>query len=414
MIVTVTLSISHVKSAAFKNARLEHRMYKIKTLNQISIKGLERFARDKYELASEIGHPDAIMLRSYKMTEADISPTLKAIGRAGAGVNNIPVAKMTEQGIPVFNAPGANANAVKELVLSALLLGSRGILQGVDFINNLPADMDEAELNKCMEQEKKRFRGEEIQGKTLGVVGLGAIGSLVAEMALQMGMKVLGYDPCLSVDAAWRLPSQVVKMENIQALFAKSDFITLHLPVLKETTNLVSTELLHLMKPTACLLNFARGQIVDAAAVNDALKAEQLRLYITDFPVPVLLGNKKAMLMPHIGASTQEAEDNCAVMVANQLIDFLENGNIVNSVNFPKLMLERSTGYRLALANKNVPKMLGSVLSVLADMDINVVDMLNKSRGDIAYNLIDLESEVTEDLVNKLGQLEGVINVRAL
>ena len=389
-------------------------MYKIKTLNQISIKGLERFARDKYELASEIGHPDAIMLRSYKMTEADISPTLKAIGRAGAGVNNIPVAKMTEQGIPVFNAPGANANAVKELVLSALLLGSRGILQGVDFINNLPADMDEAELNKCMEQEKKRFRGEEIQGKTLGVVGLGAIGSLVAEMALQMGMKVLGYDPCLSVDAAWRLPSQVVKMENIQALFAKSDFITLHLPVLKETTNLVSTELLHLMKPTACLLNFARGQIVDAAAVNDALKAEQLRLYITDFPVPVLLGNKKAMLMPHIGASTQEAEDNCAVMVANQLIDFLENGNIVNSVNFPKLMLERSTGYRLALANKNVPKMLGSVLSVLADMDINVVDMLNKSRGDIAYNLIDLESEVTEDLVNKLGQLEGVINVRAL
>ncbi len=389
-------------------------MYKIKTLNQISLKGLERFARDKYELASEIGHPDAILLRSYKMTDADISPTLKAIGRAGAGVNNIQVAKMTELGIPVFNAPGANANAVKELVLSALLLGSRGILQGVEFINNLPAGMEVNELNKCMEQEKKRFRGEEIKGKTLGVVGLGAIGSLVAEMALELGMDVLGYDPCLSVDAAWRLPSRVKKMENIQALFAKSDFITLHLPVLKETINLVNQDMLSLAKPTACLLNFAREQIVDSVAVNEALNNDRLRLYITDFPAPELLGNKKSLLMPHIGASTQEAEDNCAVMVADQLIDFLENGNIVNSVNFPGLSLERSTGYRVALVNRNVPKILGSVLSVLADMNINVVDMLNKSRDDIAYNLIDIESEVSDELIEKLRQLEGVINVRAL
>ncbi|MCB1661616.1 MAG: phosphoglycerate dehydrogenase [Pseudomonadales bacterium] len=389
-------------------------MYKIQTLNNISIKGLERFTRDKYEVASEIGHPDAILLRSHKLSEAEIPASVKAIGRAGAGVNNVPVARMTELGIPVFNSPGANANAVKELVLAALLLGSRGIVQGINYVNSLTDLSDAQAMSKLLEQEKKRFRGQEIAGKTLGVIGLGSIGSRVARMALEMGMEVLGYDPALSVDAAWRLPSEVRKMENLQSLMAKSDFVTLHLPAIESTYHLVNTELLAAMKPDACLVNFAREEIVDSAAVAEALTNDKLRLFVTDFPTPVLIRNDKVILMPHIGASTQEAEDNCAVMAANQLIDFLENGNIVNAVNFPPLSLERSTQYRLAVVNKNVPKMLGSVLSVLADMEINVVDMLNKSRDDIAYNLIDIESPVSEDMLASIKAIQGVINVRVL
>lgn len=389
-------------------------MYKIQTLNNISIKGLERFTRDKYEVASEIGNPDAIMLRSHKLTEAEIPASVRAIGRAGAGVNNIPVPRMTELGIPVFNAPGANANAVKELVMAALLLGSRGVLQGIDYVRGLTDMKDAKAMSKLLEKEKKRFRGQEVVGKTLGVVGLGSIGSRVARMALEMGMDVLGYDPALSVDAAWRLPSKVKKMENLQSLMAKSDFVTLHLPAIEATYRLINADLLKAMKPEACLVNFAREEIVDSDAVADALNGDKLRLFVTDFPTPVLIGNEKVILMPHLGASTQEAEDNCAVMVANQLMDFLENGNIVNSVNFPGLVLERTTRYRLALVNKNIPKMLGSVLSVLADSEINVVDMLNKSREDIAYNLIDVEIPVSDDLLDKLQQIKGVINVRVL
>lgn len=389
-------------------------MYKIQTLNNISIKGLERFTRDKYEVASEIGHPDAILLRSHKLAESEIPPSVKAIGRAGAGVNNVPVARMTELGIPVFNSPGANANAVKELVLAALLLGSRGIVQGINYVSSLTDLSDEQAMSKLLEQEKKRFRGQEIAGKTLGVIGLGSIGSRVARMALEMGMEVLGYDPALSVDAAWRLPSEVRKMENLQSLMAKSDFVTLHLPAIESTHHLVNAELLAAMKPDACLVNFAREEIVDSAAVADALSEGKLRLFITDFPTPVLIRNEKVILMPHIGASTQEAEDNCAVMAANQLMDFLENGNVVNSVNFPSLSLERTTPYRLAVVNKNVPKMLGSVLAVLADLEINVVDMLNKSRDDIAYNLIDIESPVTDEMLAGIKGIEGVINVRML
>lgn len=389
-------------------------MYKIQTLNNISIKGLECFTRDKYEVASEIGHPDAIMLRSHKLTEAEIPESVKAIGRAGAGVNNIPVTRMTELGIPVFNAPGANANAVKELVMAALLLGSRGVLQGIDYVRSLTEMNDAKAMSKLLEKEKKRFRGQEVAGKTLGVIGLGSIGSRVARMALEMGMDVLGYDPALSVDAAWRLPSNVKKMENLQSLMAKSDFVTLHLPAIESTYRLINSDLLKAMKPDACLVNFAREEIVDSDAVADALANEKLRLFVTDFPTPALIRSDKVILMPHIGASTQEAEDNCAVMVANQLMDFLENGNIVNSVNFPGLVLERTTEYRLALVNRNIPKMLGSVLSVLADSEINVVDMLNKSREDIAYNLIDVETPVTDELVEKLQQIEGVISVRVL
>lgn len=389
-------------------------MYKIQTLNNISIKGLERFTRDKYEVASEIGHPDAILLRSHKLTEDEIPPSVVAIARAGAGVNNVPVDRMTELGIPVFNAPGANANAVKELVLAALLLGSRGILQGINYAQEL-TDMDDAHaMSKLLEKEKKRFRGQEIAGKTLGVIGLGSIGSRVARMALEMGMDVLGYDPALSVDAAWRLPSNVQKMENLQSLMAKSDFVTLHLPAIESTFNLINADLLKAMKPDACLVNFAREEIVDTDAVAQALAEDRLRLYIADFPTPNLLASDRVILMPHIGASTLEAEENCAVMAANQLMDFLENGNIVNSVNFPQLSLERTTDYRVALVNKNVPKMLGSVLSVLADMNINVVDMLNKSREEVAYNLIDIESPVTDELLQNLQTIDGVIGVRAL
>lgn len=390
-------------------------MYKIQTLNQISVRGLERFPLDKYEVASEIGHPDALLMRSHKLQMEEVNPELKAVARAGAGVNNIPVARMTELGIPVFNTPGANANAVKELVLAALLLGSRGILQGVSFVSSL-TQMDDAQaMNKLLEKEKKRFSGSEIYGKTLGVIGLGAIGSRVAEMALELGMDVLGYDPALSVDAAWRLPSQVQKMENLQSLMSKSDFVTLHLPAIEATKNLINADLLLSMKADGCLLNFARAEIVDAAAMAQALEADQLRLYITDFPTPDLIKTgDRVILMPHIGASTAEAEENCAVMAANQLMDFLENGNIKNSVNFPALALGRTTDYRVALVNNNVPKILSSVLSVLADMNINVVDMLNKSRDDIAYNLIDIESPVTDELLVELKTIEGVISARAL
>ena len=389
-------------------------MYKIQTLNNISIKGLERFTRDKYEVASEIGHPDAMMLRSHKLTEQEIPASVKAIGRAGAGVNNIPVPRMTELGIPVFNSPGANANAVKELVMAALLLGSRGVLQGIDYVRSLTDMSDAKAMSKLLEKEKKRFRGQELAGKTLGVIGLGSIGSRVARMALEMGMDVLGYDPALSVDAAWRLPSEVKKMENLQSLMAKSDFVTLHLPAIEATYHLINAELLMAMKPDACLVNFAREEIVDSEAVAAALQSNKLRLFVTDFPSPVLIASDKVILMPHLGASTQEAEDNCAVMVANQLMDFLENGNIVNSVNFPGLTLERTTECRLALVNKNVPKMLGRVLSVLADSEINVVDMLNKSRDDIAYNLIDVETPVSDEILGKLQEIEGVISVRVL
>jgi len=389
-------------------------MHKIQTLNQISVKGLERLPRDKYEIATEIGNPDAIMLRSHKLLEQEIPPSVQAIARAGAGTNNVPVARMTELGIPVFNTPGANANAVKELVLTGLLLGSRGILEGIDYARSLHSIEDAAAMNKLLEQEKKRFKGNEIAGKTLGVVGLGAIGARVARMGLELGMEVLGFDPAISVDSAWRLPSRVKKMENLQALMARSDFITLHIPAIPATRGLINEDYLRVVKPDAVLLNFARGEVVDEDAVVEALNGNRLRLHVTDFPSPKFLSAPNLVAMPHIGASTEEAEDNCAIMAADQLRNFLEHGNIVNSVNFPETQLDRSTENRLVLVNKNVPKMLGSVLSVLADHNINVVDMLNKSREDVAYNLIDLEAPVTDELLRQLKSIDGVISARAL
>ncbi len=386
----------------------------ILTLNQISLKGLERFPRESYEIASEFTHPDAIMLRSYKLKESDIPDSVLAIGRAGAGVNNIPVDACTARGIPVFNSPGANANAVKELVATGLLLGSRGVIEGVDYVNTLGDMSDHAELNKTLEAQKKQFKGSELIGKTLGVVGLGAIGSLVAEMALTLGMEVVGYDPALSVDAAWRLSSRVRKADNLQALFARCDYISLHLPVLDSTRGLVNGELLGAMRPGTCLLNFARQEIVDEAALLEALDSGQLRKYIADFPSQALIGRNDVILMPHIGASTDEAEDNCAIMAADQLRDFLENGNIRNSVNFPTLELERESGCRLSVTNENVPKILGSVLAIMADENINVIDMLNKSRDEVAYNLIDIGTQPTDAVLDKMRALEGVINVRLI
>jgi len=337
-----------------------------------------------------------------------------AIARAGAGVNNIPVDACTQRGIPVFNSPGANANAVKELVAVGMLLGSRGVVAGIEYVRTLADEQDEVALNKMLEANKKQFKGSELSGKTLGVVGLGAIGSLVAEMALTLGMDVIGYDPALSVEAAWRLSSQVRKADTLSALFARCDFISLHLPVLDSTRGLINAELLSVVRPGTCLLNFARQEIVDEAALLDALEQGNLRSYIADFPSPALIGRKDVILMPHIGASTEEAEDNCAVMAAEQLRDFLENGNIRNSVNFPTLQLERVSGCRLSVTNENVPRILGSVLSILADQNINVIDMLNKSREQVAYNLIDIESHPADEVLDRMRALDGVINVRLI
>lgn len=389
-------------------------VFKVLTLNQISVNGLDRFPRDVYEIASEFSHPDAILLRSHKLAASEIADSVACIGRAGAGTNNIPVAECTTRGIPVFNAPGANANAVKELVAAALLLGSRGIVGGINYVQTLKDVTDEAELHRTLEAQKKRFKGSELAGKTLGVVGLGAIGSMVAEMALTLGMDVCGYDPALSVEAAWRLSSNVKKVDALASLFSRCDYISLHLPVLDSTRGLINAELLQGAREGTCLLNFARQEIVDTDAIAHALDTGHLRSYIADFPQPALIGRDDVILMPHIGASTDEAEENCAIMAADQIRDFIENGNIRNSVNFPTLLLEPSEGTRIAISNNNVPKMLGNLLSIFADENINVIDMLNKSRDDIAYTLIDVEAAPSEAVVAKMRAVEGVINVRVI
>ncbi len=386
-------------------------MHQIRTYNSISIKGLERFPRDNYEIASELPHPDALLLRSQKLHDIEFPSTLKAIARAGAGVNNVPLERCSENGIVVFNAPGANANAVKELVLAGMLLGARDIYQGIAFAASLEAQDG---LDPLLEKEKKRFAGSELRGKTLGVVGLGNIGSLVANLGLALGMKVCGYDPAISVEAAWRLSSKVQKMDNLNSLFAQCDYISLHLPAIAATQGLINSALLECVKPNAVLLNFARGEIVNTQDVILALDENRLHRYISDFPANNTLGHPKILQMPHIGASTAEAEDNCAIMVADQLMEFLENGNISNSVNFPQIDLTRTTAVRITITNRNVPKVLGQITSIIAEYNLNIVDMLNKSRDDLAYTIIDLDERPCEASIEALSNIEEIINLRVI
>ncbi|WP_296442704.1 3-phosphoglycerate dehydrogenase family protein [Rhodoferax sp. UBA5149] len=390
-------------------------MYKVRTYNQLSVKGLDRFSRQSYQVGSGLDQPDAFLLRSQKLHAEPVPPSLLAVARAGAGVNNVPVADYGKLGIVVFNTPGANANAVKELVMAGMLLATRGILAGIDYVQSLTHMTDAAEMAQLLEKEKARFAGGEIKGKTLGIVGLGAIGSMVADMALALGMKVVGFDPALSIDAAWRLSNEVTRMENLAALLARSDYISLHVPAMDATRHMINADTLAGVKPGAVLLNFARETIVDSAAVLLSLESGKLGRYVCDFPEPALLGHAKVIAMPHIGASTEESEENCAVMAANQLIDYLENGNITNSVNFPGVSMGRTPGTtRITFSNDNVSGVLGHVLSVLADNKVNVIDMVNKSRGELAFSIIDVETPPGETVTTAIQAIEHVIRVRVI
>ncbi|MGB1402427.1 MAG: phosphoglycerate dehydrogenase [Porticoccaceae bacterium] len=389
-------------------------MFNIRTYNAISSKGLSRFNADNYKVSSESVAPEGVLLRSQKLHNEVLPESVLAVARAGAGTNNIPTDSYTEQGIVVFNTPGANANAVKELIVAGLLLGSRDIYGGMNYVQELDHMDDSGEMGKLLEKEKKRFAGSEITGKTLGVVGLGAIGSIIANLALDLGMDVIGYDPAISVEAAWQLSSRVERMGSLETLLGRADFITLHVPAIPATKNLINKETLALMKSSAKILNFAREEIVSTDDMVAALDKGIIAGYISDFPAPALLGRSDVLLMPHIGASTEEAEENCAVMAADQLMDYLENGNIRNSVNYPPTKMARNGGARITFTNSNVPKVLGSVLSILADAELNVIDMVNKSRGDIAYNIIDVEGDLSSSIEPAIAAVEGVVRVRII
>jgi len=390
-------------------------MYQIRTFNKISDKGLSLFPQEKYSVGEEAAAPEAVLLRSQKLHNENLPDSVMAVARAGAGVNNVPVDEYTKKGIVVFNTPGANANAVKELVLTGMLLSSRGILEGKDFVAALGDMQDAGEMSKLLEAEKKRFAGSELAGKTLGIVGLGAIGSMVAEAALALGMDVVGFDPALSIAAAWRLPSEVRRMESLQSLLGEVDYLSLHVPAIEATKHMINAETLALMKPTAAIMNFARDAIVDAKAVVAALDAGKLRKYVCDFPEPCLIGHEKVVAVPHIGASTAEAEENCAVMAVNQLRDFLENGNIKNSVNFPQTSMGGMvSNCRITFTNANVSGVLGDVLSVFAENDVNVIDMVNKSRNDVAYNILDIDSCPSDTVIEAIKNVEHVISLRVI
>lgn len=386
-------------------------MYRVKTFNQIAAKGLRRFPENGFVVGPDVASPDAILLRSHRLHSADLDD-VSAVARAGAGVNNVPVEECSERGIVVFNTPGANANSVKELVLAALLLTSRDVLGGFEYVRSLHNIRDEAELHRLVEAEKRRFKGREVAGRTLGIVGLGAVGSKVARTALGLGMEVVGYDPALSVEAAWRLPSDVERMANLPALFARADYVTLHIPALQDNLGLIGVGALARFKPGAVLLNFARQEIVDEQAVKEALTSGRLRAYFADFPSTLLAGIDNAHATPHLGASTEEAEENCAVMAVDQLSRFLRHGNIVNSVNFPAVILEPADGHRISVANVNVVGMLGKLMAVFARANINVIDMLNKSRDQVAYNLIDLDTPPSKSLLGEIEAIAEVLRVR--
>lgn len=387
-------------------------MNKILTLNNISVAGLEKLPRENYEIASEIQHPDAILLRSFKMHDMDIPESLKAVGRAGAGVNNIPVDKMSEKGVVVFNAPGANANAVKELVIAGMLMACRNLGQAWDFARNL--DGTDEVISKDVEAGKKNFGGFELPGRTLGVVGLGAIGRYVANAAIDLGMNVVGFDPGITVEGAWQLSSEVEQANSIDEMIGKVDFITFHVPLIEATTNMINAERLKLMKDNVVILNFARNGIIDDEAVSSAIKSGKVYSYVCDFPSNLLKNHERVITLPHLGASTGEAEDNCAIMVAQQIKDYLENGNIKNSVNFPAVKLPRTDGHRVTIVNSNVPDMIGQISSALANKGMNIIDMLNKSRDNVAYTIIDIDKPAGDDLIADLKNIEGILNVRAI
>ncbi|MDD5389060.1 MAG: phosphoglycerate dehydrogenase [Gallionellaceae bacterium] len=384
---------------------------KILTLNAISRRGLARLPQ-AYTVGNDVADPDAILVRSQVMHEMPIAESVRAIGRAGAGTNNIPVKAMSARGVVVFNAPGANANAVKELVIAGMLIGARNLFPALNFVAGLQGD-DES-LHKQVEAGKKHFVGHELPGRTLGVVGLGAIGSLVADAAIRLGMNVIGFDPEITVDAAWRLPAQVKKAASVDDLVRHSDFISLHTPLVPATKDLINDERVKLMRKGCVLLNFARDGIVNEEAVLAGLSDNKMLAYVCDFPSNLLRSHPRFVALPHLGASTEEAEENCAIMVAEQVSDYLENGNILNSVNFPNVSMPRESGYRLAIANTNVPNMLGQISTTLAGAGLNIHNMVNKSKGDMAFTLVDVDSAPTSAVTARLAAIEGVLRVRYL
>lgn len=387
-------------------------VFKILTLNHIAAVGLKRFPADRYTVSSEIAQPDAILVRSHDMLQMEIPPSVKAIARAGAGTNNVPVAKMNARGVPVFNAAGANANAVKELVIAGMLIASRNLIPAWNFAASLRGDDDS--LHKQVEAGKKNYAGTELRGRTLGIIGLGAIGRLVADAAIGLGMQVIGHDPEITVDAAWGLPSQVKKAGSKEDLLKHSDFVTLHIPLVNATRGLINAARVQVMKPGCVLLNFAREGIVDEDAVLAGIASKHIKNYVCDFPTQKMQGNAEVIALPHLGASTQEAEENCAVMVVEQVRDYLEHGNLVNTVNFPTVVMPHESKFRLAIANANVPNMLGQISTALAAAGINIHNMLNKSRGEMAYTLVDIDSAAPAALIAQIAAIPGVLMVRDL
>ena len=386
-------------------------MFRIQTLNKISPLGLDLFPRDKYEIASDIPNPDAVLVRSADMNSTEIPSSVLAIARAGAGYNNIPVQRCSENGVVVFNTPGANANAVKELTLAAMLISSRDIVGGINWTRSVADRADVAEL---VEKEKSKFTGPEIKGKTLGVVGLGAIGVMVANDAVSLGMDVIGYDPYISVDAAWNLSREVVRADTLESLLSKSDYITLHLPLSDTTKGLLDAGKFRLMKKGARVFNFSRNALVKDKDVVEALESGKLSAYVTDFPTTELLACKKVISIPHLGASTPEAEDNCAIMAVKQLIDYLEGGAVRNSVNFPRCKLEQHAAYRLLVINKNIPNMVGQITTILAGANINITDLINHHRDEYAYNIIDTEQQINDPVMEQIRKVDGIIRVRTI
>ena len=385
--------------------------YQILTLNQISSHGLHRLPSARYAVGKAVEHPDAILVRSHDMHQMTIPASVKAIGRAGAGTNNIPVTEMSKRGVPVFNAPGANANAVKELVFAAMLMAARNVVPALGYVAELK---DGADLEKRVEEGKKQFAGIELPNRTLGIIGLGAVGSLVADTAIKLGMKVIGFDPEITVDAAWRLPSSVRRAHSVEELLRQSDFVTLHVPLLQVTRHLIDEKRLAAMKTGAVLLNFARDAVVDENAVVSALNAHRLKYYLCDFPSARLQGERGVVALPHLGASTEEAEENCAVMVVDQVREFLENGTLANAVNFPSVEMLRESPYRVAIANANVPNMLGQISTAMAHAGLNIHNMVNKSRGEMAFTLVDADSPIDDAVIKNIAAIGGVLSVRSI